>query len=282
MGVRIKAYAKLNLTLSVTGKSQFYHSLESLVCTVDLYDLITLKRRKDGLITVKMHGMGLDFLPEEQNNAYKAAKLYQNAFSTCGADIEIFKNIPVGAGMGGSSADAAGVLRGMASLYGLGSFAQLKAIADGVGSDTGYMLTGGYAVMRGRGDIVIPVTSNTRLHFLALCPKGGVSTAECFKAYDLNPCAGGQNSTAAAGALQRGDLQALGGLLGNDLKAAAAGLNPYISAAYGELEGFAPLGVNMTGSGSCVYALFENDSFCRWAKSRYKGKFDCLQLKTVF
>ena len=137
MNVRVKAYAKLNLTLGITGKERGYHLLDSLVCSVDLYDLITLKKRKDRLVTVEMHGRDTELLPFEENNAVKAAESYIDFFGTSGVDIAVYKNIPLGAGMGGSSADAAGVIRGLGRLYGRGSEEELKSLADALGSDTG-------------------------------------------------------------------------------------------------------------------------------------------------
>lgn len=280
MAVRIKAYAKLNLTLSVIGSSGGYHMLDSLVCSVDLFDLIVLKKRKDDKVTIEMHGQDTELLPYEQNNAVKAAESYIKAFGTRGADIKIFKNIPLGAGMGGSSADAAGVLRGMTKLYGAGSEKQLKELADSLGSDTGYMLTGGYARLTGRGEKVEHIDSKLRLNFLMLKPRGGVSTAECYRLYDAmpQPIKSSQN---AIQAVISGDRAALGECLSNALYAPAATLNPDVKTAFDELKSFSPLGVCMTGSGSAVFALFENAEFCRWAQSRYKGKFKTIILKTV-
>ena len=80
MGVRVKAFAKLNLTLAITGLKDGYHMLDSLVCTVDLFDLIKLKKRKDNLINVEMHGQGTESLPPEDNNAVRAAEAYVSAF----------------------------------------------------------------------------------------------------------------------------------------------------------------------------------------------------------
>ena len=254
--------------------------LDSLVCSVDLFDLIVLKKRRDDKVTIEMHGQGTELLPYEQNNAARAAESYITAFSTRGADITIYKNIPVGAGMGGSSADAAGVIRGMSKLYGAGSEKELKELADALGSDTGYMLSGGYARLTGRGEKVEPVDSKLRLNFLLLKPRDGVSTAECYKLYDKmpQPVATSEN---AIQSLISGDKAALGAHLSNALYAPAATLNPDVKTAYEELLSFSPLGVNMTGSGSAVYALFENAEFCAWAKSRYRGKFNCIQVKTV-
>lgn len=279
MGARVKAYAKLNLTLGISGVKDGYHMLDSLVCTVDLYDLIIMNKRRDDLVSVQMHGLGSEVLPPENNNAVKAAQAYIDRFQTRGVDIKIYKNIPMGAGMGGSSADAAGVLRGMTKLYGFGSERELKELADSLGSDTGYLLTGGYARLSGRGEKVERLDCGMRLNFLALIPKSGVSTAACYSLYDTEPRQI-LTSDNAVEALTAGDVGALAGSMNNALYAPAVKLNPQVERAKGELESFSPLGVNMTGSGSAVFAVFESPELCAWAKSRYRGEFGCIQLKT--
>lgn len=280
MEVRVKAYAKLNLTLDITGVIDGWHMLDSLVCTVDTFDLIKIKKRKDRLVSVIMHGRGTELLPPENNNAAKAAEAFVSAFGTGGADITVFKNIPVGAGMGGSSADAAGVLNGMARLYGVGGERDLKALADTLGSDTGYMLSGGFARLTGRGEKVENLGISRRLNVLMLVPEGGVSTPLCYKEYDKLPqCA--PSTKAALDAIKAGDTARLGAALDNALYAPATRLNAGVKRAFEELESFSPCGVNMTGSGSGVYALFETPELCDWAKSRYRGKAECFKLRTV-
>ena len=153
--VRLNAYAKLNLTLDVTGTEGGYHTVDSLVTTVDLFDRIVAKKRKDGAIRLFMHGMGSEAIPPEENHAQAAAERYVVAFGTTGADITVYKNIPIGAGLGGSSADAAGALLAMNGLYGAAK--NLKPLADECGSDTGYLLRGGFARMRGRGEDIEPL-----------------------------------------------------------------------------------------------------------------------------
>lgn len=254
--------------------------LDSLVCSVDLYDLIRLKKRKDNKINLEMHGFNTELMPSERNNAYRAAEVFINRFETCGADIVIYKNIPLAAGMGGSSADAAGVLRGLSQLYGAGSENQLKELADSLGSDTGYMLTGGFARLKGRGERVEFLDIKEKLNFLALIPDSGVSTAECYALYDKAPVSTAVTDDAVK-RLKSGDLRALGKSLDNALYKPATGLNEDVKSAYGELKEFDPLGVTMTGSGSAVVALFENAEFCAYAKSRYRGKFKVVTLKSV-
>lgn len=280
MSVSVKAYAKLNLTLAVAGAANGYHDIDSLVCSVDLFDLIKISKRKDNLVAIEMHGLGSELIPFENNNAVKAAERYIEKFGTRGVNIKIYKNIPMGAGLGGSSADAAGVIRGMSKLYGSGSESELKELADLSGSDTGYMLTGGFARISGRGEKVRPLDIERRLDILLLLPAGGVSTAGCYAQWDKLQTRGGSCDEAEA-ALVSDDKTALGKSLFNHLYPSAAQLNGDVKEAFGELENFSPLGVNMTGSGSAVYALFENAAFCDWAKSRYRGRFRCFRVKTV-
>lgn len=278
--LNIRAYAKLNLTLDILGVSGGFHMLDSLVCSVDLYDLIRLKKRKDNTINLEMHGLNTELMPIESNNAFRAAEAFIKRFETCGADIVIYKNIPLAAGMGGSSADAAGVLRGLSQLYGTGSESQLKELADSLGSDTGYMLTGGFARLKGRGERVEFLDIKERLNLLALIPVSGVSTAECYALYDKLPSPTAATDKAVEW-LKSGDLRALGKILDNALYKPATELNEDVKKAYGELKEFDPLGVTMTGSGSAVIALFENAEFCAYAKSRYRGKFKVIELKTL-
>ena len=275
--VRVKSYAKLNLTLNITGVKDGYHLLDSVVTTVDLYDAIVIKKRKDKQVTITMHGQGSEAIFFEENNAVRAAKAFIGAYATCGCDIKVYKNIPLGLGMGGSSADAAGVLNGLSKLYGVNDTAGLKLLADSVGSDTRYMLSGGYARLFGRGDEVMPIESSLKLNFLLLAPKEGVSTALCYKTFDSLSKLGG-DSESAQEAIEKEDKYSL--KLNNALFPAAKTLSSEVGEAYEELKSFDPLAVNMTGSGSGVYALFENEQFCQYAKSRYTGKFTPYILKT--
>ena len=269
--VRIKAYAKINLTLHITGVQDGYHTLDSLVASVDLYDAITIKKRRDKQIFVTMHGLGSESIPPESNNAVKAGELFVQKFATNGADITIYKNIPMGAGLGGSSADSAGVLCGLAKLYKINDLANLKLLADMTGSDTRYMLSGGWARLFGRGDIVKKIDSKFKAHILLLVPNESVSTAQCYSAFDRLGRVGG-NSDSAEQAVINGDIKGLADGVCNALMPASASLSGEIQSCIEELEKFAPLAVNMTGSGSGVYALFENKEMCAYAKSRYLGK----------
>lgn len=278
--VRVKSYAKINLTLDILGVTNGYHMIDSVVASIDLCDVITAKKRKDGLVSITMHGEGSEAIPHENNNAAKAAEEFVKRFDTCGADITVWKNIPMGAGLGGSSADVAGVLNAMAKLYKINDFAALKGVADSLGSDCGYMLTGGWARISGRGQIVKRLDSKLKLDIGLLVPKSGVSTAECYRLSDSFPRSAPMSGQ-AENAVLACDREKLSASLSNGLAAAAVRLNGDVGDCVKELESFAPLGVNMTGSGSGVYAVFENDQFMRYAQSRYRGTYRFIPTKTV-
>ena len=121
----INAPAKVNFTLDVLGVEENYHKIKTLVSTIDLYDKITIKKRKDSRIKLVMKGIKVDCEITE-NNAYKAAKAFIEKYKTLGVDIIVNKKIPVGAGLGGSSADIAGVLNAMEGLYQTGKIGHLS------------------------------------------------------------------------------------------------------------------------------------------------------------
>ena len=278
--VRVNAYAKLNLTLDLLGREGEYHIIDSLVTTVDLCDKIVVKKRKDSLVSVTMHGMGSEHIPPEENNAQRAGEAFVERFQSTGADITIYKNIPIGGGMGGSSADAAGVLCALAKLYEIKDGELVKDLADSLGSDTGYLLSGGFARMRGRGEKIESLGDPPELNFLLLLPRSGVSSRECYQKSDELPVAA-PHTERVLECLRSGNIEWAAKLFSNGLYDAARALNQDVERAADALRQFSPWCVCMTGSGSGVFAVFETPELCDWARSRYRGAFKALRLKAV-
>ncbi len=146
----LKAYAKINLTLEVLGRrDDGYHEVATIMQTVDLHDTVRLTPADD--ITLICDNPALE---SPDNLAYKAARLLQEESGyTGGAHISIDKGIPVSAGLGGGSSDAAATLNGLNHLWRLDMTpAQLEAIAAQLGSDVPFLLKGGTAIGLGRGE----------------------------------------------------------------------------------------------------------------------------------
>ena len=155
-----RAWAKLNLSLDVTGRREDgYHDLAMLMQTVSLSDELRLRLRDDGQVFASSN---LRFIPgDERNLAVRAALGFFEALgkSGQGLQIDIRKEIPVGAGMGGGSADAAAVLRGLNRLYDRPfTRVELERISQKIGSDVAFCVAGGTALARGRGELLETLT----------------------------------------------------------------------------------------------------------------------------
>jgi len=163
-----KAFAKVNLTLEILGKRRDgYHNLASVMQTVDLFDTLSLSHSDDVIVTCD----DAEITPEI-NLATKAANvLRQRTGISAGATIAIEKNIPVSAGLGGGSTDAAATLRGLNRLWRLGlSLDELTEIGAEIGSDVPFLIRGGTSLVQGRGEDVTPIAPAKVPRFLILTP----------------------------------------------------------------------------------------------------------------
>jgi 4-diphosphocytidyl-2-C-methyl-D-erythritol kinase len=164
-----KACAKVNLTLEILGKRRDgYHNLASVMQTVDLYDTITISESDEIVVSCDD-----DQITPEINLATKAANvLNERAGTSNGARIAIEKKIPVSAGLGGGSTDAAATLRGLNKLWNIKlSLDELTEIGADIGSDVPFLVRGGTSLVQGRGEDVTPVTAAKIPKFLILTPK---------------------------------------------------------------------------------------------------------------
>lgn len=247
--IQERACAKVNLTLGVTGRrSDGYHTLDSLMVTTDLCDDVTVTRCREVIVTCT--GM---FLP--YRNTLRAAAERYRALTGRGARIHVYKRIPAEAGLGGGSADAAAVLRGMQRLYGEAEERDLYDIALRVGADVPFCLQGGLCRAQGVGEVLTPFRLGAPLHLVLAKPAAGVSTRALFERLNLpQPL---PDTARAMAALSSGDVRALGPLLCNALQAEAEALVPEIGTLRQRLLALGALGASMTGSGSTVFGLFE-------------------------
>lgn len=247
--IQERACAKVNLTLGVTGRrSDGYHTLDSLMVTTDLCDDVTVTRCREVIVTCT--GM---FLP--YRNTLRAAAERYRALTGRGARIHVYKRIPAEAGLGGGSADAAAVLRGMQRLYGEAEERDLYDIALRVGADVPFCLQGGLCRAQGVGEVLTPFRLGAPLHLVLAKPAAGVSTRALFERLNLpQPL---PDTARAMAALSGGDVRALGPLLCNALQAEAEALVPEIGTLRQRLLALGALGASMTGSGSAVFGLFE-------------------------
>ena len=249
----MKAYAKINLTLDILEREESgMHVIDSLMQTIDLHDIVTVKKRHDK----EVHCKTVEGNEIENSNAEKAAKLFIEAFDTQGVDIEIIRRIPIGAGLGGSSADAIGVLKSMALLYCI-PFNQLPPIAEQLGSDTSFLLTGGLARCTGYGNNIEKLPPLDCLYVLVAIPEGRIATKAAYTIYDnlkKQPPRVRTEEILEKLRIPR-DIKIF---TTNVLTPAAITLLPEINDKIRALQDSRNLMVGMTGSGSAVFGLYKD------------------------
>ena len=266
--VKVIARAKVNFTLDILGQNNGFHKIKSLVCTIGLNDIVVLKKRNDKKVILTEKGIKTD-CPQEKNNAYKAAQAFIKKYDTNGVDIIINKRIPLGGGLGGSSADVSAVLNGMKKLYRIQE--DMSELANELGSDTAYMLKGGYAVIEGRGEIITRLPIKTRFYTLLMTADGMVTAGECYKQFDLLGNSFEEITDTAVSLLLAEKTEQFLKVLKNDLYIPATKINPQIAK---NLEILNKYGDSiMTGSGSVTLALFNSKKQLNKAYKQLNSKY---------
>ena len=243
-----RAYAKINYNLFLTGRREDgYHLLDTLMQTVSLYDMVTVQPSDEIELVC-------DRFPGRENLAFRAAELLRKE-TGCGKGVKITleKRIPSGAGLGGGSSDAACVLNALNEFWGLNlPQERLAAMALTLGADVPFFLSGGLARCRGVGELLTPLASLASYPMLLLFPGQGVSTPECYRAFDRS---GRAFSLPTDPPLPGEELAFFRGLH-NDLEQPASELVPELTQVRTALEITKPLGCSMSGSGSAFFALY--------------------------
>lgn len=264
--LRIKAAAKLNLSLDILGiRPDGYHEMDMVMQTIDLFDDVELS--KAGTISVFSDGS-----PDGPKNlAWKAAEaFFRAAKRSGGARIRLTKRIPAQAGMAGGSADAAAVLIGLNALY--DAHLSPEALRDAglsVGADVPYCLFGGTARVRGIGEIVEPMPPFLSGYLVVAKPAIGISTAEAFRRFDQAENLRHPDIAALLSVMEKGQLDALSLFMENVLEQSEQ--NETVETLRQELLKSGALAARMTGSGSAVFGLFsekEAASRCAVALAR--------------
>jgi len=281
----VRAPAKLNLSLAVLARRpDGYHEIESLMVPVTLHDTLRVRsRREPGVgLTVRFggrlateagRGLARDVPADDSNLVVRAVReLARAAGVDRGLDVELVKEIPSGAGLGGGSSDAAAVLVAAAQAWELDwPRERLAAIGAGIGSDVPWFFTGGPGIARGRGEAVEPVTGILPLSAVIACPATGLSTAAVYAACAPDAARRGEAGRLAA-ALATEDLGAAAPLMHNALEEPARRLCPEVDQL---LEALASAGADLprlTGSGSACFAVTRTAAEARGIASRLEAE----------
>ena len=284
-----KAYAKINLVLNIGDlRPDGYHDIQTIMQSLELHDDVTVEQTGGTGITVTA---SVDTIPTDESNlAAKAVKAFaaKTGVPADGLSIHIEKRIPVAAGLGGGSSDAAATLRALNVLYETNlSVDELAEIGIEVGSDVPFCVHGGCAYVEGKGDMVVPTTPMPQCIIVIGKPDLAISTEKMYQRFDQ------------AELPQRADHtpEIMLGLRWENLKAVAESVGNAFEQVLMKNERntvdmmkevmnqFGTLGTAMTGSGPAVFGIFDNELYARVAsetlRQRLKGNPEIVETEPM-
>lgn len=254
----LKAHAKINLSLDIVGKREDgYHLLEMVMQTLELHDEVILTEINKGIKLTCSE----NYVPEDKRNiAYKAAKLLMDEKNIKkGIHIEIKKNIPVSAGLGGGSSNAAAVLKGMNDLFSLNmSQEELMALGLKLGADVPFFLVGGTALCKGIGEEVIPLHPFKDQVVLLVKPSFGVSTKEAYSLFSLDWVKRHVETLQLIDAMNNLDYKRISYYQRNLLENVVLRKYPMLKNIKKTFKRYGASTSLMSGSGPTIYGIFEN------------------------
>jgi len=273
--VKIKSYAKVNLTLEIINKREDgYHNLETIIQSIDISDLIIIRERKaQTQKQIKIVCSHPQVPKGKKNLAEQAARLM---IEETGIDkkieIKIEKNIPLTSGLAGGSSNAAAVLLGLNKLWNLNlSSKRLRELGIGLGADIPFCLKGGTILVKGKGERLMPLSPAPLFFLVLIKPDFSLSTSWVYKNLDLKREKKTPSllpySQAMLSAIREGDVERIASNLSNRLESVAIAKYPVIAKLKQRLKAAGALGSLMSGSGPTVFGVFPS-----WVEAKKAGR----------
>lgn len=279
----VKARAKINLSLDVTGKRpDGYHDVCMIMQTIDLHDTIEIAKEESG-IALSTDNSGLT--NGEGNIAFRAAALFiRNTGIRGGVSIAIKKRIPIAAGLAGGSTDAASVLRGMNMLFETGlSDEELRKIGLQLGADVPFCISGGTALAEGLGEILTPLGSLAGIDIVLVSPRVAVSTAWVYSRLDMVNIMDKPDMEVLAMAAKNKDILLLARNMKNVLEQVTIPSFPIVAEVKKLLVRAGATGSMMSGSGPSVFGIFASRKSAEAAYEMLSKdeRWDCFITQTI-
>ena len=272
--MRLFAPAKVNLNLRITGRrDDGYHLLDSLMVPISLGDEVEISRIEGPPRSLTVYADAPEVPLGEENTVHRAAQaFYERTGHREPVAVNIRKRIPIGAGLGGGSTDAAATLRGMNDLLGAGLTTEdLMALAVSVGADVPFFIGGKAARARGIGEELSPVGPLPRLWLVVLFPNFPVSTAWAYRNYRFKLTKPSNNNNL----IDKLDTpHEVAQVMVNDLETVTIGRYPRIARLKDRLDEKGAIGSLMSGSGSAVFGLFTDEADAAKAFAGFEGEKD--------
>lgn len=276
----LKAWAKINWSLDILGRREDgYHLMDMVMQLIELHDDISIEQSD----TLSLKVDGRVRVPDTDDNlVLRAAQALRDyAGIQKGAAISLHKRIPVCAGLGGGSADAACVLHGLNKLWELHyPLETLCEIGVKLGADIPFCLTGGLMRAEGIGEVLSPRPCKRSFPLVVIQPCRGLSTRDVFTSLHEMPETDWEHPDTASviQALSEGNLRLLSASLGNTLQPVSEKMRPEIHKCINMLKEHGARAAQMTGSGSAIYGVFSTTAAARTAYEALKKKYRICHL----
>ena len=268
--LRVRSFAKINLALAVLGKrTDGYHEIQTILQTIDLHDDLEFRLSTD----LRLKCMGLEGLHTEDNLVWRAALGLKNMLGeTRGAEILLRKRIPVGAGLGGGSSNAASTLLGLCRLWTRElSSHELVSLARTLGSDVPFFLQGGTALGSGRGDEIQRLDELSCASLVVIFPGFPVSTGDAYRSLSFELTSPLKANKIRAFCDQMRSPTGCLTQIFNDFETSILPAYPAIREAKDFLNQLGATATLLSGSGSAVFGFFDDEE-STLAASRLAGR----------
>ena len=280
--MRMKAYAKVNISLDIVGKREDgYHLLEMIMQSIDLYDEIVIEKQKKE-ITIKCNK---PYVPtDERNLAYKAAQLFIEKYNIdSGVNINIKKNIPVAAGLAGGSTDCAAVLKIMNKLFQVNADNEkLMELGVKLGADVPYCIKGGTALCKGIGEEVTALKGFKDKVIVLVKPPFGVSTNSVYQEFNIEKARNHPNTNLIIDAINNDNLKMVCDNMKNLLENVTLRKHKILINIKEEMRYNGAMGTMMSGSGPTVFAFFDDMLKAQRCFEKMKEKYsDVFITRTI-
>lgn len=271
--IKIKCPAKINLSLDVINRREDgFHNLKMIMHTVKLFDILSISYKEGTKSNIELT-TDSHIIPANSHNicAKTALAFLENSGRCADIKIHIKKNIPVGAGLGGGSSDAAGTLLALNRLAGNPlSVPTLLSIAESIGADVPFFLYGGCMLAEGIGEKLSPLPVLRNAVFLIAKPHYGLATPKVYKKLNLESVTQHPDTIKVVDAVKNGDLLSLGQAAGNVLETAVTDEHPEIEQYKKIMKEHGAIYSLMSGSGSSVFGVFNSHLKARSAEKELK------------
>lgn len=277
--IRIKAPAKINLSLSIIGKQAHFHEVEMVMTTIDLADYITISKIPDSKNQIILQTDSTTMTIGRGNLVYRAAELFMKHYKlTDSVEIQIEKNIPIAAGLAGGSSDAAATFKGLRTLFDVDcSDEELCKLGTKIGSDVPFCIIGNTALATGRGEIITPIKSPPLCWVIIINPRLSVSTRDVYGAFELEK-AEKIDTNLMLNAIENQNFDEICMHLANNLEPVTTKILPIINDIKEALHLSGANGVKMSGSGPTVFALVYTEKKAKQIYHQMKQKFPAFTI----